>query len=281
MHIPGNPVPRLARPPFAAAVIAMFASVVGIANAVEFDESVKAPQMKDAAELHSRAQAFSARDAAQRGSGLDALVRNRALSQERFEVSWQLERAIDDKRPIGDLSALGFVDRGDGTYSVDLSAYPQWTDPADRLAKMLLAFDPAQAAVAKELTRRGMSAEDLTKLQEYVVSHRESVATGMAALPIALSFSRTVKKLDKLKRPVPDALVRSYIYQRERATTEARRIWAESLLDTIGPMATRILDSYLGEMKESLITPKTLVNIKGLADTTSVRLASDSDIPAS
>jgi hypothetical protein len=207
--------------------------------------------MKDAADLRSRSRAFFAHDAEQRPVGLDALVRNRQLAQERFEVSWQLERAIDDKRPIGDLSAQGIVDRGDGTYAVDLSAYPQWSDPAERLATMLVAIDPAQAAVGEELARRGMSPADLAKLRDYLAGHSVSAATGAAGLPIAISFSRLVKKLDRLERPVPDSLVRSYLYQRERAITDARRVWAVSLLDAIGPAATRILESYFGEMKES------------------------------
>jgi hypothetical protein len=251
MHVQGNPLPRSARPPFAAAVVALFAGVVGTARAADFDERLAAPQMKSAADLHARAQAFFARDTEQRVQGLGALVRSRQLAQERFDVAWQLERAIDDKRPIGDLSALGVVDRGDGTYAVDLSAYPQWTDPAERLATLLVALDPADSAVGQELMNRGMSAQDLAKLRAYVAAHRASAATGPAALPVSIGFSRVVRKFDKLKRPVPDALVRSYLYQRERAVSEARRVWAVSLVDAIGPAAARILDSYFGETHES------------------------------
>jgi len=251
MHVPSNPVPRSPRPPFAAAVIAMFAGFAGIAHAVEFDEKVKAPMFKDTAELRSRAQAYSGRDAQSRPAGLDALVRNRQLSQERFDMSWELQRAIEDKRPLGDLSGQGVVDRGDGTFSVDLSSYPQWGDPADHLASMLSALDPA--LLGAELARRGVKPEDHAKLREYLATHPEKAATGTAALPVSVSFSRIVRKYDKLKRPVPDSLVLSYIYQRERATTEARRAWAESLLDTIGPGASRILESYFSEMKETAV----------------------------
>jgi hypothetical protein len=251
MHVPSNPVPRSPRPPFAAAVIAMFAGVVGIAHAVEFDEKVKAPMFKDAAELRSRAQAYSGRDALARPAGLDALVRNRSLSLERFDMSWELQRAIDDKRSFGDLSGQGVVDRGDGTFSVDLSNYPQWGDPAEHLASMLSALDPA--LLGTELARRGMKPEDQVKLQEYLAAHPEKADTGAAALPVSVSFSRIVRKYDKLKRAVPDLLVLSYIYQRERATTEARRAWAGSLLDAIGPGASRILESYFGEMKETAV----------------------------
>jgi hypothetical protein len=227
----------------------MFASVVGVANAVEFDDKVKAPQSKDAGELRSRAEAYSTRDAQARLMGLDAVVRNRQLARERFDASWDLQRAIDDRQSIGDLSALGIVDRGDGTFSVDLNAYPQWSDPAYDLAGTLPALNPT--LLGAELARRGMHQGELAKLREYLATHDVEAATGAAALPIAVSFSRLVKKLDKLKRPVPDALVRSYIYQRDRATAEARRDWAESLLDAIGPSAARVVESYLGEMRSS------------------------------
>lgn len=251
MHVPSNPVPRAPRLPLAAAVIAMFAGVAGSAHAVEFDEKLKAPMSQDAAQLRSRTQAFSDHDAQARVAGFAALVRNRQLSQERFDVSWQVQRAIDDKRPLGDLSGQGIVDRGDGTFGVDLSAYPQWGEPADHLASLLSALNPS--LLGAELARRGMKPEDQAKLQEFLAAHAEKAATGAAALPIGVSFSRIVGKYDKLKRPVPDSLVLSYVYQRERATTEARRAWAESLLDAIGPGAARILESYFSEMKETAV----------------------------
>lgn len=251
MHVPGNPVPRNARPPFAAAVVAMFATVAGIAQAVEFDEKLKAPQAKDAVELKSRAQTYSARAVQARGAGAAAVIRDRSLSFERFDVEWDLQRSIDFKRPLGDLSGEGIVDRGDGTYGVDLGAYPQWNDPADQLAGMLPALSPA--ALGAELTRRGMSVDDLAKLRDYLSAHDVKAATHAAALPIAVSFSRVVRKYDKIKRPVPDALVFSYIYQRERATTEARRAWAEGLVDSLTPDAVRVLESYFDEMKSTAI----------------------------
>jgi hypothetical protein len=251
MHVPVNPVPRLARPPFAAAVIAMFASVVGIANAVEFDEKMKAPQAKDAAELRSRAEGFSRRAALARLGGAAAVVRDRGLSAARFDVEWQLHRSIDAKQSIGDLSGEGIVDRGDGTYGVDLAAFPQWNDPAEQLAGLLPALSPA--GLAAELSRRGMSAGDIGKLREYLASHDVKAAAAAAALPVSLSFSRVVKKYDKIRRPVPDSLVFAYIYQRERATTEARRSWAEGVIDALQPEGVRVLESYFDEMKSTVV----------------------------
>jgi hypothetical protein len=251
MHVPGNPVPRFARRPFAAAVVAMFASVAGIANAVEFDEKMKAPQAKDAAELRSRAHDFSERAALARIAGAAAVVRDRNLSAARFDVEWQLHRSIDAKLPIGDLSGEGIVDRGDGTYGVDLAAYPQWNDPVEQLAGLLPALSPA--GLAAELARRGMSAGDIGKLREYLASHDVKAASAAAALPVSVSFSRVVKKYDKLKRPVPDSLVFAYLYQRERASSEARRAWAEGVLDALQPEGVRVLDSYFDEMKSTAV----------------------------
>jgi hypothetical protein len=251
MHVTGNPVPRFARPPFAAAVVAMFASVVGIANAVEFDEKMKAPQAKDAAELRARAQAFS-EQAAQAGmAGAAAVIRDRNLSAARFDVEWQLQRSLDSGQGIGDLSAQGIVARGDGTYGVDLAAWPQWNDPAEQLAGLLPAL--SQSGLGAELSRRGMKAGDLTALREYLAAHDVKSASGAAALPISIGFSRVVRKYDKIKRPVPDSLVFNYIYQRERATTEARRAWAQGLVDSLSADGVRVLESYFDEMKSTAV----------------------------
>jgi len=251
MQVPGNPVPRFARPPFAAAVVAMLASVVGIANAVEFDEKMKAPQAKDAAELRSRAHAFSERAALARVAGTAAVVRDRNLSAARFDVEWQLHRSIDARQSIGDLSGEGIVDRGDGTYGVDLAAYPQWNDPSEQLAGLLPALSPA--TLAAELSRRGMSAADIGRLREYLAAHDVKAATAAAALPVSVSFSRVVRKYDKIRRPVPDSLVFAYIYQRERAATDARRVWAEGVVDALQPDSVRVLESYFDEMKSTAV----------------------------
>jgi len=81
MHVPVNSVPRFSRPPFAAAVVAMFASVVGIANAVEFDEKTKAPQSRDAAELKSKAHSFSERAALAHTAGAGRASPQRVTSR--------------------------------------------------------------------------------------------------------------------------------------------------------------------------------------------------------
>lgn len=249
MHVQGNPIQRSPRPPFAAAVVAMFASLVGVASAVEFDEKVKAPQARTADQLRARAQAYAERDAQARVAGIDAVVRDRALARERFDVLWDLRRAIDEKRSLAELAPLGVVARDDGTYRVDLNAYPHWRDPAEQLSGTLPALNPTM--MGADLSQRGLTPEALAKLLQYSSTHDVNASVRAATLPIAISFSRLVKKLDKLKRPVTDSLVMSYLYQRELAASEARRRWSESLLDAIGPSASRIVESYFGEMSSS------------------------------
>ena len=58
--------------------------------------------------------------------------------------------------------------------------------------------------LAHELTRRGMKPEDLDMLRDFPKSHDVNSARASALLPIATGFSRTIRKYDKLKRPVPE-----------------------------------------------------------------------------
>jgi len=52
---------------------------------------------------------------------------------------------------------------------------------------------------------------------------------------------------------VPDSLVFAYIYQRERAATDARRVWAEGVVDALQPDSVRVLESYFDEMKSTAV----------------------------
>jgi hypothetical protein len=96
-----------------------------------------------------------------------------------------------------------------------------------------------------------MRADDLTTLESFWQSHDVKAAIASATLPINVAFSRIVRKFDKLKRPVPDALVLSYLYQREAAGAEAQRQTAETLLDALSPGGVRVIESYLGELQNT------------------------------
>lgn len=229
----------------AAGFVLMLASLAGIARAVEFDEKVKAPMMKDAATLHSQAQSFSTRFAELRDAGTEQLIINRALANERFDLAWQIQQAIDVHRPLGEVSSLGFVSRGDDSYSIDFNAFPQWERVDRKLAALLPEYN--RDSLVQLLVNRGFTAEETAKLEAYLAAHDAAVEANRKKLPVALTFSKVVGKYDKIKRPVPDAVVLSYLYQRERAGAEAVREWAAGLLDSVGAHGARILLSAMSE----------------------------------
>jgi hypothetical protein len=103
----------------------------------------------------------------------------------------------------------------------------------------------------EDLTARGFLAEDIPKLKDYVSAHDFEREFRREALPLAISFSKIVKKYDKIKRPVDDAAVLSYIYQREKMRAEMNREWAEALFQSINAQSARILLAYFDEMKST------------------------------
>jgi hypothetical protein len=66
-----------------------------------------------------------------------------------------------------------------------------------------------------------------------------------------LSFSKVVKKYDKIKRQVDDATVLSYIYQRQKIWSEMGREWADGLLNSLDSQRARILLAYVSEGKST------------------------------
>jgi hypothetical protein len=126
-----------------------------------------------------------------------------------------------------------------------------WLTPHDvdswirQLATLLPTYQ--RDSLLQILMNRGFTADETTRLEAYLASRDASAEAAQRKLPVALSFSKVVRKYDKLRRPVPDAVVLSYIYQRERAGAEATREWAAGLLDSIGAHGARILLSAISE----------------------------------
>ena len=250
MHVSSNPDGSRSaarRMPFAAAVVALFASVAGVAHAVEFDEKLKAPRVLDGATFRSQAQSFSARFTAVQAADPQAAVIERGLFAERFQATWQMQDAIDAHRPLGDLSSLGFMSREDGGYDIDYNAFPQWQRLDELFATMLPQFP--WESIGAVLVSRGFRPSDVEILKDYIATHDARKASLRDSLPLAVSFSKLVKKYDKIKRPVPDALVLSYLYQRARLEAESTRAWTEGLLTTLDAQRGRILVAFFSEME--------------------------------
>jgi hypothetical protein len=230
------------------ALLLTLACCAGRAQAVEFNEMVKAPLVKDPVALRSQAQSYSAKFAALQASPQE-LISNRALAAERFEVVWQIQRTIDARRPLGDLSAVGLKAQEDGSYRIDYNASPQWSQPGELLPGWLSTVD--WEIFSQQLIERGFRAEDVAALKEYVATHDLQKSSRLESLPLALSFSKVVKKYDKVKRPVDDAMVLSYIYQREKLNAERSRAWVEGLINSVDAQRQRILLAYFDEMRST------------------------------
>lgn len=241
MHVPSYP--RVV------ALVLMLAGFAGGAQAVEFDEKLKAPLMKDPAALRSQAESYVAKFTALQAAGPRELISNRALAAQRFDLTWQIQQAIDTHRPLGDLRTLGMEARDDGSYRVDYNASPQW----QQFDEILLAWLPTTNwdMFGMQLIERGFRTEDVAAIRDYVTTHDPRKLSLQRSLPLAVSFSKVVKKYDRIKRPVDDGLVLSYLYQRTKVGAETNREWADGLLNTLDTQRARILMAYLSEMSST------------------------------
>lgn len=228
------------------AVTLMLASFAGGAQAVEFDERVKAPMVKGGAEIKTQAETYAASFTKLSTASPMQLVSSKLLAQDHFELKWQLQRAMEDQRPVEDLSALGLEKNGSG-YRIDLNAFPQWNPPFEFLAVLMPSLDMEN--LGPLLVARGFRDSDVAALRTYMETHDLKAATSVQTVPLAISFSKVVKKYDKIKRPVGKDQVLAFIYQRSKIEAEAQRAWSEGLLRTIDDQRARILLSYFAEME--------------------------------
>ncbi|HEY6124199.1 MAG TPA: hypothetical protein VIV63_06085 [Steroidobacteraceae bacterium] len=238
MHVPSYP--RVA------ALLLMLASFAGGAHAVEFDEKIRAPMVREPATLRTQALSYAEKFKALHAASPQDVIRNRALTAERFDITWQIQQAIDTGRPLGDLSAIGLEKKENGSYEIDFNANPEWDRPD--FAFLTVLKHENQQAIDLVLTSRGFREADLATLKQYVSTHDLDQTVRSESLPLTLGFSKIVKKYDKLKRPVDDAAVLSYIYQREKLAAENGRRWAEGVLNVLDAQRARILLSFMGEM---------------------------------
>lgn len=230
---------------FAAVLMLALAGTGGLAQAAGFDEKLKAPMMKDAADLRTQIESFAPRYREIRAATPMQMITNASLARQQFDLTWQLERAVNDGRPLKEIEAIGFVNHGDGSYSIDVAVHPEWRVQANHIKSGLTSslLEPICGA----LVERGFRPEDVAALKNYVSVH-DVVAMGRAATAsTALAFHRVVQKFDKARRPVPDSLVISYWYQNTRLINETNRAWTEGLLENLDAQRRRILLSYFSE----------------------------------
>src|SRR5690349_21153450 len=146
----------------------MLAGFAGGAQAVEFDEKVKATMARTGVQLKTQAEGYSGSFARLSGVSPVEMVSSKALTQEYFETKWQLERALEDKRPMEDLTALGLVKDGSG-FSIDYNAFPQWNPFFEVLAVLAPTLD--MNALGPLLVARGFRDADVAAIRSYIETH--------------------------------------------------------------------------------------------------------------
>jgi hypothetical protein len=234
-------------------LLALLLAATGVAQAVEFDENVKAPRAVSGADLKSRLDAVSVRVS---GPGaMDALerVRNTALARQHLEARWMVGQMVDARLPLTELEADGFEKQPDGSYVIDGAKHPEWHSMLEKVlvlsdATVLTRLEPA-------FTARGFRPEDHAALTAYVESHDLARMRGEAQLQLMISASKKAKKLHKLKR-LDDNFMESLFYQKQVQSAGVEMSWATGLLDVLQPQAQRILVSYFSELTPtSVISP--------------------------
>ena len=234
-------------------LIVLLAVGPAAAQAVEFDDKVKAPRAASSAELKAKFDAVTARangpDAA---SALDG-VRDGTLARERCDARWMLGVMVDARAPLPEFEAMGFKPNGDGSYTFKNQDHPAWRSLTDDL--LLLADPVVLSKLEGMFLARGLRPEDYAALRDYVTAHDLKRARAEDQLALLISTSKMAKKMQKLKR-LDDNFMASYFYQKQCAAGESDRRWALGLLEALEPRAQRVLQSYFSEIAgEGYIAP--------------------------
>jgi hypothetical protein len=240
------------------------AQAAGIAQSPGFDERIAAPAAKDAAEFKSQARDFVKKHRELRAANPAESVTDVSLWRQQFDLNWQIERAINERRPPGDLESLGFERRDDGSFNIDTREHPEWRDESHRIASL---FNSGfREGLLEALLERGFRPEDVVAVDAYIAAHDVKKSVRETKSQVAHDFRRVVRKLDDAKRPVPDSMVVAYWYQSRLAQSEAYRTWSEGLLKVLDAQRVRVLLSYLSEMDSyAVVTPES--SSEGIAGT--------------
>jgi hypothetical protein len=229
---------------------AAFVAPVGTALATGFDEALKAPKMTDTGELTSQSRSIASRLDQYRNADPLQLMQDAALVRDQFDLTWKLQRAVDEHQRLDGLDEAGLTLNPDGSVTVDINAFPHWLRYDERLSGLVPGWN--LSIVGPELIARGFRETDLDILERYVATHDVRRLGSQRVLPIAISFNNLVTRSDRLKRPVNDAQVLSYVYQRSRVRSETSREWTAGLLSSLDAQRRRILFNYVAEMKTTV-----------------------------
>jgi hypothetical protein len=237
-------IPRLAL--IALAVLLQAAAPVAVEPSAKFDETRRAPQaptnkalkvsIREYFEVYERATSES----------LAGLVRDKVAFDKWVEAEWRLQRAIDTRRDLGDLTRFGITPNGDGTYSIDIGHFPQWTPVSDSARRIL---EPGVLeAYVPQLKARGFRDQDIETVKAYIHEYQPDRMAQLAKLSLVDSFAKSVQRGTASNEKLGTDKMLDYLYQNRRIMEEAKRAWTLGLLDSLDAQRQRILESFLSEV---------------------------------
>lgn len=241
-----TPKPKsFARLAFIALVTALqLAAPVAGVHAAKFDDKLKAPEAPTNDDLKASIREYFRVYARATAESLAGIVREKAAHDKWFDTQWRLQRAIDEYGDM-DLSEFGITPTGDGSYSVDIEKFPQWT-PLNRSVLRLL--EPALIEdYAPGLMARGFRDQDLDAIKTYVHKNRPDWMARPDKLSLSESFATKVEQRVARNEKLGSLQMLAYLYQNARIQAEADRAWTVSLLDSLDMQRQRILESYFSE----------------------------------
>ena len=235
-----------------ASVTVLLALLAGPTQAAPFDEKLKPPRAATAQALRTKLEAhFATFQRKQQDPDPAAFIRDAKAYRQWSDLDFALQLAMDERTPLKDLDAFGVVARPDGTYHVDLHAFPQWEPLDSRLHRLtnpeiLESYLPA-------LNARGFRDEDLTALQTYVATHDPKVDLHTQGRQLVDTFAKRLQAQRKVGQRLNLQEVLAYRYQKTSLRTEAERRWAVGLMDALDRQRQRILVSFLDEFQAEMV----------------------------
>lgn len=242
---------RFSNPLRASVTLLLALLVAAPTEAAPFDEKLKAPRVATSQALRAKLAAhFATFQRKQQDPDPAAFIRDRVAYRQWSDLYFSVQLAMDEKTPLKGLEAYGLVAKADGTYTVDLRAFPQWEPLDSRLHK--LANPEVLESFAPALKTRGFGDEDLRALQTYLATHDPDLTLNTEGRQLVDTFANRLQVQRKGGQRLNLQEVLAYRYQKSDLRADVERRWAIGLIDTLDRQRQRILLSYLDEFQSEM-----------------------------
>lgn len=221
-------------------------------QAAPFDEKLQAPRAATAQALRTKLEAhFATFQRKQQHSDPAAFIRDAKAYRQWSDLEFAVQLALDEKTPLRNLEMFGVVARPDGTYRIDLRAFPQW-EPLDSKLHRLTNPEILESYLPA-LKARGFRDEDVTALQTYTATHDPRVDLHSEGRQLVDTFAKRLQAQRKAGQRLNLQEVLAYRYQKSSLRTDAERRWAVGLMDALDQQRQRILVSFLDEFQSEMV----------------------------